>query len=268
MPRINLVLPRPHAGQQRVFAESQRFNVACMGRRFGKSVAAVDRLVHPALAGRPVAYFLPTHKMMAEVWRATKTVLAPVISRISTTEHRIELMTGGVVDFWSLQNADSIRGRRYQRVIIDEAAMVPNLGDAWQQVIRPTLTDFKGDAWFLSTPKGRNFFWECWQRGQPGGDPGWQSWQMPTTANPFIDPAEVEAARRELPELVYTQEYLAAFLEDGAGLFRKVLQSAIAEQSEAGQPGGSYVFGVDWARSGDYTVISVIDTRTHAAGLP
>ena len=261
MPQINVVLPRPHAGQQRAFAEHRRFSTICCGRRWGKSVAAINRLVLPALEGQPVAYFLPSYPMMAEVWRSVVAVCAPVTLRRDASAHRLELITGGVIDMWSLQNPDAVRGRRYKRAIIDEAAMIPNLLDAWNTVIRPTLTDFKGDAFFLSTPKGRNDFYTLFQRGI-SNEPGWSALSMPTVSNPFIDPEEVEAARRDVPELVFAQEYLATFIADNQGLFRKVMQSAVATEQTTPERNHSYVMGVDWARSGDYTVISVVDATT------
>jgi hypothetical protein len=255
-------LPRPHDGQRRIFAEARRFNVVACGRRFGKTIGGIDRLLGPALAGRPVAWMSPTYKMLSEVWREAKRVLRPLILHINSQEKRIELITGGVVEFWSLTDADNIRGRKYARVVIDEAAMVPGLVDAWNLVIRPTLTDYRGDCFFLSTPKGRNGFWELFQRGLDALQGDWAAFQMPTTTNPHIDPAEVEAARLEVPELVYLQEYLAQFVDDNAGLFRKVMAAAIAERQAAPIAGHSYVFGVDWGRSGDYTVISVVDVTT------
>lgn len=270
MPTLSLQLPRPHAGQRQIFDAARRFNVVACGRRFGKTIAGVDRLLAPALAGYPVAWMSPTYRMLSEVWREAKRLLKPLARHIDSQEKRIELITGGVIEFWSLTNADSIRGRKYKRVIIDEAAMVPGLLDAWNLVIRPTLTDYKGDAFFLSTPKGRNGFYTLFTRGQDPLQPDWAAFQMPTTTNPHIDPIEVDAAKAEIPELVFLQEYLATFLDDQNGLFRSVLAAAIAEaHSDAdGRPqplrGHSYVFGVDWGRQNDYTVISVVDTTTLA----
>lgn len=134
--------------------------------------------------------------------------------------------------------------------------MVSHLMDTWTSAIRPTLTDLKGDAWFLSTPKGHNGFWQLFMLA-PFED-NWQSWRMPTLANPYIDPAEVEAAKRMLPERVFLQEYEAEFLTDAGGVFRRVADAATAEQQEAGI-GHQYCFGVDWGKSNDFTVISVID---------
>lgn len=262
MATVRIALPQHHAGQQRILREAARFNAIACGRRFGKTVLGIDRLVAPALAGYPVAWGSPTYKMLGEVWREAKRIFAPVAASINASEKRIELVTGGVIEFWSLTAAGSIRGRKYKRWVIDEAAMVRDLDAVWQEVIRPTLADERGDAWFLSTPRGRNFFWELFQRGVDPEQPDWSAFQMPTTSNPHIDPDEVEAARKEVPEMVYLQEYLAQFT-DGGGLFRKVLERAIAEEQPAPEPGHSYVFGLDWGRKDDYTVISVVDTTLH-----
>ncbi len=199
--------------------------------------------------------------MLAEIWREAREILLPVARRVSVQEHRIELITGGVVDMWSLEAADSTRGRKYKRVVLDEAAMVPNLTDAWNAVIRPTLTDYIGDAWFLSTPKGQNFFWQLYNQGQDEHYPEFASWTMPTTANPIISPSEVEAARLSLPERVYQQEYLAAFLEESGGVFRMVREAVDKgrTENEDAAKGQEYSLGVDLARVEDFTVLDVLD---------
>jgi phage FluMu gp28-like protein len=145
--------------------------------------------------------------------------------------------------------------------VIDEAALARDLGRTWQMVIRPTLADLRGDAWLLSTPRGRDFFWECFQRGQRAGGE-WKSWHMPTSSNPHIDPAEIEAARADLPERVFQQEFLAHFLDQSGGVFRRVREAATATPQDAALPQHSYVMGVDFARQADYTCLAVIDTTT------
>lgn len=114
---------------------------------------------------------------------------------------------------WSLDSPDNIRGRKYKRIIVDEAAVVPNLKYAWTEVIRPMLTDLKGDAFFLSTPKGRsNYFYDLYKNSELYND--WFSFQMPTVSNPYIDPGEVEQARLQLDPLTFAQEYLASFITE------------------------------------------------------
>lgn len=258
---IDIHLPKPHTAQRRVLREAQRFNVLAMGRRWGKSSLGIDCLLRPALEGFPVAWASPTYSMLLEVWREVKRLLLPVATSTNASQHRITLATRGVIEMWSLDNADTIRGRKYKRFIIDEAAMVPALGDAWNAVIRPTLADMLGDGWLLSTPRGRNFFWDCWLKGQDPNQGDWASWQMPTDTNPFIPEAEVAALRAGLPERTRLQEIEAQFLEDGS-LFRRVQEAATATPQDAAVPGHSYVAGIDWARAagGDFTVFAVIDS--------
>lgn len=254
-------LPRLHSAQRQIDRDARRFNVVCCGRRWGKTKYGIRKLLEPAIAGKPVGWFSPTHKMLAEVWREVCQRIAPLIQRVNSQEHRIELITGGVVEFWSLDHFDSIRGRKYQRVIIDEAAMVAHLETAWFAVIRPTLTDLLGDAWLLSTPRGRNFFWRCYQLGLDTNRPDWQCWQLPTVTNPYINPSEIEAARLELPERTFQQEYLALFVEDAGGVFRNVRACAIAPM-EVAPYAGSFVMGVDWAQKYDFTVLTVLDASS------
>src|SRR5215471_20179562 len=116
---------------------------------------------------------------------------------------------------WSLEDPDTARGRAYARIVIDEAASVRKLLYAWQQVIRPMLTDFAGDAWFISTPNGFDDFWTLWRRGQAGDDsykPEWKSWRRPSSENPHIPRDDLSQAQRDLPSVVWRQEYLAEFL--------------------------------------------------------
>jgi hypothetical protein len=260
MTTLTIKLPNLHPGQQIVEREARRFNVINCGRRWGKTKYCGRKLIEPALHGYPTAWFAPTNKMMAEVWREVVGRTQPLIKRSNASDHRIELITDGVIEMWSLENFESTRGRKYKRAVIDEAAMVQNLGEAWQAVIRPTLTDLKGDAFLPSTPKGRNFFWECFQRGLDPHQEDWACWQMPTSTNPYIDPLEIEAARRELPERIFQQEYLALFLENAGGVFRKVRAAATAERRDPYD--GQFAMGVDWAQKHDFTVLTVIDVQT------
>ena len=259
MATLTITLPRPHPAQRQIIQEARRFNVVSLGRRAGKSTLGQHQLVGTALEGFPAGYFAPTYKLLAEFWRELRNVCTAITRTKSEQDHRLELLTGGVIECWSLDDPNPARGRKYKRIVIDEAAMVPVLLDIWQLALRPTLTDLQGDAWFLSTPRGLNDFWMIFQWGQDSLQNHWMSWQMPTSVNPYIDPLELEAARKELPERVYAQEYLAQFLSlEGAGVFRGVRAVARLEPT-APIKGHQYVFGVDWGRTDDFTVVSIID---------
>lgn len=209
-------LPRRHEGQATIVSESTRFNVLACGRRFGKTTLGLDLTSDPIIEGKPVGWFSPTYPMMLEVWREASRLFRPISTKLNAQERRIETVTGGVLEFWSLTDPDSVRGRKYARAILDEAAMVRDLTRAWNEAIRPTLADMEGDAWFLSTPKGLTDFHDLFRRGQEGLD-GWTSWQMPTWTNPHIPRAEIDAMRQELPPRVFSQEVEAEFMADVEG---------------------------------------------------
>ena len=260
MPTLTITLPKLHEAQLEINGTSKRFNVLACGRRFGKTKLAINKVVEPALGGKPAAWFAPTYKLLLEPWRELKSALKPIVSRVSEQERRIELITGGSIDFWSLDAPDAGRGYKYARAILDEAAMVRDLEEAWTQCIRATLSDFRGDAWFLSTPKGRNFFWQCWTKGQDSLNEEWQSWRFPTLSNPYIHPDEVEAARRGLPERPFQQEYLAEFLEESGGVFRNIQACIdVGQKSPRDRVEGPFTIGADLARVEDFTVLSVTD---------
>lgn len=177
----------------------------------------VNLAVEPALEGWPVGWFVPEYKLLVEVWETLIEVLAEAIlprRGVDAQQKRIKLRTGGLIECWSFdRNPRAGRSRRYKRAIFDEAAHTEQLEKAWTQAVRPTLTDFKGDGWFLSSPLGENHFKTLYEHGQ-AGRAGWKSWTQTSYDNPFLDPAEIDDARHDLPDAVYRQEYLAEFLAD------------------------------------------------------
>jgi len=212
----------------------------------------------PALDGYPVGVFSPTYKMLGEVWRDLKRVYKPVVVGKNEQERRIELITGGVIECWSLEDPDSARGRKYKRILVDEAAKARHLQDAWEQTIRPTLTDYVGDGWFMSTPKGLNYYHNLFQRGMDEEQADWAAWQFPSTGNPHLPPGEIEAAREELPQLVFQQEYLAEFIQSQGSVFRNIIESMTDEETHPRQHAGHHVVvGIDWGQTGDFTALSI-----------
>jgi len=258
---LGVNLPRLYPAQEQIKREARRFNVLDIGRRAGKTYLGIHLALETACEGDPVGWFAPNYKYLLEVWQTLTTELKPYATKVNATERRIELKNGGVIECWTLDGTDDPgRSRKYKRAIIDEAAIASNLKIAWEQAIRPTLTDLQGDAWFLSTPKGLNYFHEVFQRGQDDlAFPDWRSWQMPSSVNPYLPPAELEAARLELPEQVYKQEYLAEFLQGDGAVFRNIDACMGASKTHPPEHKGHLlVAGVDWGRQNDFTVISIV----------
>lgn len=266
MATLTVKLLRPHDAQRMVLDQAKRFNILACGRRWGKSQLGVDRIIAPTLQGYPTAWFSPTFKMLMEAWRVLQETLAPIIETRNNAEMRLSLRGGGSVTAFSLDTEvqDTVRGRAFKRVVIDEAALVRNLRQTWENAIRPTLADFRGDAWFLSTPRGFNDFRVLFDRGADPEREDWASWQMPTSSNPYIDPSEIEAARAEMTEGAFNQEFLAEFVNWEGAVFRNVAECATAERKDAPEAGHEYVIGADWGRSVDYTVFCVIDVTARS----
>jgi hypothetical protein len=253
-----ITLPRLYDAQQVVRRQARRYNMICCGRRWGKTTMAINLLAEVLLAGQPVGWFAPNYKLLTEVWRDITERFEPVQKRINTQDKRVEYLTGGVLEFWSLENKRAARSRKYARVIIDEAAFCQDLDVMWRRAIRPTLTDLSGDAWFISTPDGRNAFYRMWQFAQDR--PSWYTVQRSSWDNPFLPVADLEDLKQQLPERDYLQEIMAQFISDDGAVFRNVngaitLDKPITEPD----PNSTYVFGVDWGRTNDATVCVVLD---------
>lgn len=211
MSEYTISLKRRHPNQQHIIQTAKRFNVLKCGRRFGKTSLAEELVIDPALDGYPSAYYAPTYKDLSEFWWYVVNICKDVIAHKNEQLRQIRLITGGVIDMWSLDDPDSGRGRKYKRVVIDECEKAKKLEQAWKGTIRALLTDYKGDAWFLSTPKfGTTFFKEIHKYNlQDKYAHEWQSWTFSTYDNPHIDPNEIDAAKATLDPVYFRCEYMA-----------------------------------------------------------
>lgn len=258
---VRVLLTKRHPGQQVIVENPARFKVVMCGRRFGKTAFGVREACDVALAGGPVGWFAPTYKYVLEVWRELLQRLQPVIARSNDQERRIELVTGGVIEMWTMDTPDPGLGRKYQLAVIDEAGIVPDLLMIWQRAIRPTLVDLSGGGLFLGTPRGRRHgFVVLFNRGNDPSEPDWASFRAKTLDNPYIPVAEVEAARRELPPEVFAQEFEGIPTDDGANPFGlDAIRRAVDAPGTTTPHGQPVVYGVDLARSLDFTVVCGLD---------
>ena len=220
---VDFYLQELHPKQQFIINHARRFNHLRCGRRFGKTTL-IEELSSIALDGKRVGIWFPTYKDLSEVWKDLKRLYKPVtssvndhvqyniISRKDETLKQIELITGGLIDCWSMDNPDSGQGRKYHRAIIDEAAKADNLYTSWENTIRPTLTDYKGDAFIMSRPKGKNNpFYKMEEKHREFDN--WAFFHFTTYANPHIDPSEVDEAKSQLDDINFRQEYMAEYVD-------------------------------------------------------
>ena len=255
--------PAMHPSQKKIAGHPARFRVIAAGRRWGKSRLGSALCVATALNGGRAWWIAPSYPVANVGWRMIRTLVSSIPGcHTGLADRVVVLPSGGEVRVRSADNPDSLRGEGLDLVILDECAFMKEA--AWAEALRPSLSDRKGKAVFISTPKGRGWFYRLWQRCIDEHDREWQGWQLPTSDNPYIDPAEIEAARRSLPERVFQQEYLAMFLDDAGGVFRGVLEAATAEPQDGAIGGHTYTLGVDWARERDFTAIAAYDATLGA----
>lgn len=241
-------------------AGARRFNALMCGRRFGKTALGVDLASNAALDGLAVAWFAPSYKLLDEVWRELVHRLGHLPGVKKNEQQKwMQLPTGGVIEAWTLEAGDDVaRGRSYDRAIVDEAGLVPQLLTIFLTAIRPTLADRAGDAWFLGTPKGRGDFATMYDYGQMEDRSEWASWRMATTDNPHIPPSEIEAMAREMPDAVYRQEILGEPMDDADHPIGLMAVAACVGPLVDTPP---VVWGVDLARAVDYTVAIALDEQ-------
>ena len=255
MKTVTIDLPELHTAQRNANSAA-RFSIYNCGRRFGKDILMQYRAAKRVRLCKPQGWFAPSYRMMTENYNQLYNILSPIVVRANRTDYRLEMQGGGVIEFWSLDNFNAARGRKYSHVTVNEAAATPNLIDAWNYVIRPTLADMQGGADFGSTPKGLNGFYTIWQAA--ADNPEWARHHYTTYDNPHIPPTEIDAMKVMMPERVFRQEIMAEFITDGT-YFQNVDGAATVTGCDTPDmhAGHSIYGGLDWAMSNDYTVLTL-----------
>lgn len=210
-----------HRNQGTVFRSTSRFKVVAAGRRFGKTVLACVILFCHALQNKDRIYWLvaPTYGQAKELaWDILLKMIPPnlMAKKPNESELKITLRTGSTIHLKGADNPETLVGRGLSGLVIDEVTKIRNHKRVWEEILRPTLADYKGFCLFISTPMGKNYFWELWTKGQRKEE-DYESWQFKSADNPFIDRAEIESARRTSSDRYFKQEWEASF-EDFTGL--------------------------------------------------
>ena len=208
-PNINL-----RWAQGEVFNCDKRFRVLVAGRRFGKSYLSCIELLKGAIAkpGETFFYCAPTYRMAKDIaWKALKKLVPKVwIASKNETDLRLDLVNGSSIELKGTENAMALRGRSLSGVVLDEAAFMGS--EVWFEVIRPALADKQGWALFISTPDGTaSWFYDLWCYVASDPTEEWKRWIFTTIEGGNVPAEEVEAARAQLDERTFKQEFEASF---------------------------------------------------------
>lgn len=221
MAQVRITLPRPHGSQLKAVSRASRYNVVAAGESWGKTTLGVEVLLtskRGALNSKhPVAWFSATDADMVEARRHVMRAIDPLVKR-RVNARRVELTTGGCIDFYSLEKPQELF-EQYGLIVIDDACQVEGLAGMWEDTLRPMLKVHKGDAWILSGAFGkRNDFYRLWRAAQ--SDEEWSAWQFESLANPHL-PADTVKALEEATDLERQQRFEAEFLDVGLQLSRE-----------------------------------------------
>lgn len=269
MAQVKGTVVYPHSAQQKVLDSAARYKVMNCGRRWGKTVLAAKIIVSKTRKSNQMLWWVaPTYKVVkrgyAEVLRqlpdGVLTHPAPPESNFDAGRSIILRFKNGTrMEFYSAERPEGMLGEGVDYAVLDEAARLK--ADVWNETVSPTLMDRSGGALLLSTPRGRNWFYKEWLKGQDPNEPSYDSWTFPSDSNPTLPAGEVEEMRKRLPRLVADQEVDAKFIAAGSSVF--MLHDKAHQDAEvAGNglvfefpPKGHVVLGVDLARTTDFTVL-------------
>lgn len=255
-------LPKPHKAQLRILAMTGRYNVACCGRRLGKTTAAAIACLKYAAAEKKkrIWWCAPTLDQSIRVENDVVGWIrkSPAWKYVPAESALIHVRNQSRIEFHTTYLPDRLRGAGLDYLVIDETADVSEY--AWAQVLRPMLLESKGRALFLGTPRGKaNWFYKLFCKPSDMYD----SLQIPTSESPLIDPKELHALRQEMPPALYAQEFLATF-NDSTSIFFPDPRTIAEAHPTASRP---YTHGIDLARHKDRTVISTFNATKQMVQL-
>ena len=212
--------PRPHAKQREILKSKARYKLVRAGRRFGKTTLYQNWYAQPLIDGLPCALVSMSFKDMMQVWRDFENLLHPIIKTKNKSDFRMELVTGGILDFYSGNAIDSTRGKKYARVGIDEAAQIPHLMDGLVNAVLPTLIDYSGELLITSTPLGSNDFRKLEEDNI--NKPDWAMFHYTSYDNPYLPDGAIDDLIEQMTAKAVQQEIMAEFLDNSdAALFKQ-----------------------------------------------
>ena len=236
MAELNIDL---HPAQLQIFHSKKRFKIVAAGRRFGKSYLSAWLLLIKGIQSesKDVFYVAPTFQQAKDImWAMLKDLGRDLIAQAHENTAVLTLINGRKIYLKGSDRPETLRGVGLSYVVLDEyASMKPVV---WEQIIRPTLADVKGEAFFIGTPAGKNHFYDLYKDALE--DDEWEAFQFNSTDNPFLPPEEIEASRKSMSSMSFRQEFEASFETGSGGIFKEEWFKVDDEPEE-----GNFVIAVD-----------------------
>ncbi len=244
--------------QQTISNSSARFRSAACRRRFGKSLLAINEVAKYArMPNQHICIVAPTYRQVKQVfWNELKERLYAInwIKRVNESDLCITLINNSKIYLRSADNYDSLRGMKYNFIVMDECADIDP--EAWFSVLRPTLSDTQGDALFIGSPKGRNWFYDLWVNAKQSEE--WESFQFTTLDGNQVPPEELAQAKLDLDARTFEQEYEAQFVTWSSTVYYNFTDHNIAQCPTPLQPNTPLHCGFDFNINPGTCTVSVL----------
>lgn len=246
-------LYQPHTNQKKVHDsinfEPYKYYVLDIGRQWGKTMLAMNQVFYWAInnSGSKIGWVSPVYKQSEKVYDEMCRAFGKSV--ISTNSQKLTIeINGSVIQFFSAERYDNIRGFTFDYLVCDEFAFMAE--EAWTEVLRATVLIKGKKVLLISTPRGKNHFYNLYNLD--GVNSQYKSFKM-TSYDGLANHLEIDGARMTLPEHVFKQEYLAEFLDSGAGVFQNLITNTSPRLSK-----NNYA-GIDLGRADDYTVLTIVN---------
>ena len=257
----------PHPKQKELIdiclEDGVKYIVGCTGRQFGKTFLAINILLKWALEDNnsTLMFVSPVYSQAKKVFAELSEIIADtgLTKSVNKSELTIQFINGSTLYFRSGEREDTLRGYTLDYLIIDEAGYIKE--NVWKTVLRPTTLVKGKKVLFISTPKGRNWFYEVAMRGMGDEYPQYRTFQASSFDTPYISYEELEEAKLSLPEPVYRQEIMAEFIDDGGEVFGNIKESCVMGHYPPQVAGERYYAGLDFGRQNDYTVLTILNSN-------
>jgi hypothetical protein len=267
---MEITLFSPHPGQRKIidnFADStHKFGVVSTGRQFGKSLLAQNLLLYWLLktSKQKGAWVTPVYNQAKKVFNELTNAANGIINKQNKADLTIEFINGSTIQFLSTDNYNTIRGFSFNYLVVDEAAFIKE--EAINEAVMPTLSALGKKCLIISTPKGKNWFYNYFLKGLNASD-DYISFRGISTDNPHIDQHFVNEQRKSLPDNIFRQEYEAEFTEAGNDVFTGVDLVCNINNWDAPTRNRRYYFGLDTGLTHDFSVLTILDESGRVAKI-
>ncbi len=239
-----------------------KYATLIVGRQVGKSLIGTNLLLKWALENNNnvLMYAAPLYSQARKVFDDVYNVIAgiPLLVSSNKSNYEIVLINGSKLLFRSTENADSLRGYTNDFLILDEAAFVKDT--VWEEVLKPTILVKGKKVLFLSTPKNKgNYLHKLYLYGLDPDKPEYVSMNGSSYDNPFINPEDLDEAKKTMPEDIFQAEVMGQFTDSGGSVFKNIDNYCIIPEWSPKSTEKQYYFGLDLGRAEDYTVLTILD---------